>query len=1398
MRRFRKLGKFRSQSGSLSLELSSALFEKTNDGIIVTDSAGRCRQVNTAACRMMGYTRDELLRLPFADIFSSTKTNPVPGRSGGPNPGTSNAGEMMISRKDGSVLRVLMEVHSLEDGSYLSILRDISRQKDAETELRHIVRLYETLARINNVTQRAKDRESLYREICEVAASSGGFSLAAVGVLDEQGETLTLVAWKGTEQDTPPYGTVELNMKQAEGALFTRAVRSRKVVTSDDLQTERLSAFWHDEAVRRNLHSGAAVPFRIGGKIVGVLSLIAADLQSFQERDFQLLDAIGRGVSFGLEKIEEESGRRNAELALASNEERYHSAFENTAIGLYRTTPDGKILMANQALLKLLGYETLEELQQRDLTKEGFEPDYSREDFISRIEAEGVINGLESGWTRTDGAAVYLRESARAVRGPDGKTLFYEGSIEDITDKKLAELTILDKTTLLDEMSRLAKIGGWEFDTSDMKGTWTDETARIHGLDPAAETNATLGLSFYEGEHKERIETAVREAIEEGRPYDIELEMTAADGTKKWVRTIGHPIKKHGKVVKLRGMFQDITEAKHATDRIRYLTRLYASLSQVNQMIVRTRDEMDLYREICSLSLEFGEFPLVAIGLYDKQEHSVKLIEWKGSGVVEQPYSTIDIELPQYKDGLLSTAIRRNTVVTSDDVPSLIETKHWREVLLKYGLNVAAAVPFRLNGEIVGVLTLYAHETDIFMPEIIKLLEEMALDISFALDSIGGDRERRRNEEALKEERDRIAVVAEMAPGLIHSFRMRPDGTACMPYASSAIVDVYGHSQEEVKDDLSPIFAHFHPDDVSHINETIAESARTMTMWHDEFRYLHPVKGEIWIEGKSKPVLEPDGSITWHGFIQDITDRRRSEQALRDSEERFRSIAEQMNDTIFITKSDGVIEFVSPYCLQMFGFTQEEMEGRDFRDFLLEDDVPLAVERFSRTQQTGGVTRNLELRMKRKDGSVFVSELNSSYFVDDRFAGAMGVIRDVTERKNAEAELMENEAKRHELESQLLQAQKLESLGTLAGGIAHDFNNILGVIMGYSALLKDGSLDDAGARRSTEAIERASERGAGLVSQLLTFARKSETVFASVSVNEIVRDALSLLYETFPRTIRIESNLNEDIPMVTGDVTQLHQVLMNLCINARDAMPDGGSVVITTALVADENVPPKLNREGRSRYVALTVRDSGVGMDEETKRQIFDPFFTTKEAGKGTGLGLALVYSIASNHGGSVDVESEPGSGTAFTVYLPAISAGRGGAEEAPAASNEIAGGSETIMIVEDEDMLRDILETVLTRRGYSVVMAKNGREALELYDRKKDDIHAVITDLGLPELGGDEVFMRIKSDTPAAKIIVASGFIDPEVRSRLSEAGAKHFIQKPYVPSEILRTLRTVLDSSD
>jgi PAS domain S-box-containing protein len=401
------------------------------------------------------------------------------------------------------------------------------------------------------------------------------------------------------------------------------------------------------------------------------------------------------------------------------------------------------------------------------------------------------------------------------------------------------------------------------------------------------------------------------------------------------------------------------------------------------------------------------------------------------------------------------------------------------------------------------------------------------------------------------------------------------------------------------------------------------------------------------------------------------------------------------------------------------------------------------------------------------------------------------------QEKKAMLEVFVDVTEQRALQNQLLQAQKIQSIGTLAGGIAHDFNNILGIILAYSSFIEKDGADKKKIKESSAAINKAVERGAALVRQILTFARKTDVSFQSLNIPEFIQEIISMLEETFPKVIEIKKNIEGTIPVINADPTQMHQALLNLCVNARDAMPNGGSLKITVEMVEQRKLREQFTAASNERYVCIAVSDTGTGIDPKNKHRIFDPFFTTKEKGKGTGLGLSVVYGVMQTHHGFVNVESAENRGTTFFLYLP-VPLGEGLTQrQGDSDSSEIAGGTEKILLVEDEEMLRSFVQELLEIEGYYVYTAADGLEAINLYKIYKNEINLVLTDIGLPKMTGIEEFKKLREINPQVKILLASGFLEPETKSELLDAGAKGFIQKPYIPNEILKEIRKILDES-
>ena len=513
----------------------------------------------------------------------------------------------------------------------------------------------------------------------------------------------------------------------------------------------------------------------------------------------------------------------------------------------------------------------------------------------------------------------------------------------------------------------------------------------------------------------------------------------------------------------------------------------------------------------------------------------------------------------------------------------------------------------------------------------------------------------------------------------------------------------------------------------------------------------------------------------------DITERKRAEVELKESEERYRRLVEFSPDAI-VVHSEGKIRYVNPAALTLLGATKaSELIGKPFLDIIHSDYRDSVHQQIITLMKEDTALPLTEQKFIRLDGSIVDVEVAAMPIVYKEKSAMQLVVRDISEQKK--------------LQGQLLQTQKIQSIGTLAGGIAHDFNNILGIILAYSSLLDKSKLTPDKFSVSIIAINQAVQRGAALVRQILTFARKTDILFEPTDIPELIHELLSMLGQTFPKTITFSESIEKSLPFILADRTQIHQALLNLCINSRDAMPQGGSISISAGKQTKEQIYQKFPDAREKEYVCLTVTDTGKGMDEATRQRVYDPFFTTKEKGKGTGLGLSVVYGIVQAHHGFIDVKSDMGRGTTFRLFFPVPVISEQTAVPQQSVESYEIGGTETIMFVEDEELLLQMVSFLLESKGYKVLCARDGLEAVNIFLSHKQEIALVITDMGLPVMTGTDEFKKLREIDPNVKVIFASGFFEPDIKSELQKDGDNGFIQKPYDPNDILRMIRQVLD---
>jgi two-component system cell cycle sensor histidine kinase/response regulator CckA len=529
------------------------------------------------------------------------------------------------------------------------------------------------------------------------------------------------------------------------------------------------------------------------------------------------------------------------------------------------------------------------------------------------------------------------------------------------------------------------------------------------------------------------------------------------------------------------------------------------------------------------------------------------------------------------------------------------------------------------------------------------------------------------------------------------------------------------------------------------------------------------------------PVLDEEGATRKVIHIAtDITERKKSEQALQESEARYRALFSQSMDGIYVTSREGTLLDANQAFLDTLGYKRDDIVRGDIRIVYAN---PSDRDLFVKTIDASGSVKDYPLSFKRKDGKEVECLLTSSVrrAGDGAIVGYQGILRDITEQAS--------------LQKQLLQAQKMEAVGTLAGGVAHDFNNVLQVTLGYTELMLGHQGLPQRVRADLKKVNDSSRQGAELVQRLLTFSRKAEFKPQPLDLNRRITDLVEILERTIPKMIQIQLLLDEDLATINADKNQIDQVLMNLAVNARDAMPDKGKLIFeTTNILLDQEYAGAHLDAKSGHHILLMVTDTGSGMDKETVERIFEPFYTTKSVGEGTGLGLAMVHGIVKQHGGHVRCYSEPGHGTTFKIYIPALTSGE--EEQETTVSKTTRGGSETILLVDDEELIRDLGSRILARAGYKVFVAANGKEALELYQTYHNEIALVLLDLIMPEMGGEQCLKGLLSINPSAKVVIASGYSASGLTKDALADRAKGFVNKPYDTRQALAVIREVLDS--
>ncbi len=719
------------------------------------------------------------------------------------------------------------------------------------------------------------------------------------------------------------------------------------------------------------------------------------------------------------------------------------------------------------------------------------------------------------------------------------------------------------------------------------------------------------------------------------------------------------------------------------------------------------------------------------------------------------------VEIPASRQSRISNTLVQRVITRGAELVSAWETGDVS------GSTMIA--PIRMGSKVIGMLFVHRSKSHGYGDQDLETLQSLADQCGAALD-------RARAEENLRHSQQRFYQLFETSPDaiLVEDFNgviLDVNPSACTLYeltreqllGKNAVEDMVPLERRE---EARRNFQRLASGQISWIEDE----------WHSASGRPVPVEARV-------VHIEFDGQPAMLFQVRDVSERHAAEAALRSSETLFRSVWENSLDGMRLTDESGLTVAVNQSFCRLVNLTQRELEGNGFHVIFLQDEE---AHRMSRAYREAFLAGTLESQGERElllhDGRKVIFDVAESYVkTDGQPRLLLSLFRDVTRQKR--------------LEDQLRQSQKMEAIGQLAGGVAHDFNNILTVILGHASLLASSPLD-ARSKTSATQIKQASERAAGLTRQLLAFGRKQIANTRSLDLNRVIGDMNEMLTRLLGEDITLQLRFSPGPAMVQADSSMLEQVIMNLSVNSRDAMPKGGSLAIGVSLCQIEAAPGRAPAESvPGRFVCLTHSDNGMGIPAENIPRIFEPFFTTKELGKGTGLGLATVYGIVKQHKGWVEVESDLGKGTTFRIYIPETQQ-KADASQPALAPERAPDGSETILVVEDERDLRELITRTLIRHGYRVFQAVNGANALEIWKEYQNEINLLFTDVIMPGgLNGRELAELLLKDKPALRVIYSTGYSADALGKDFCLDPLRNYLPKPYLPDDLARLIRRRLD---
>ena len=1220
---------------------------------------------------------------------------------------------------------------------------NVRRLHQENLQLRETVAIYELCQTIAFTL----DRQTLLSKLADAALQQSEADELSILLLTADGSELYVAAVRGENRTRLLNERVPL-----EQGISSWVARERTpLLLKGQVNDARFTAMWP----RADIRSAISVPLQVAGKLVGIINVNnVSSPRPFTLGQMKALTILASSAAAALESTSLYERVRQAE-------QNYRSIFENAVEGIFQSTPEGRFITVNPSVARILGYDSPEEVIETitDITNQLYVDPVRRANSAQIHEEHGVIQGFEFEAYRKDGEKIWLSLNRRSVRDENGVEIYREGSVEDITERKRAEealraseaelralfAAMTDVILVLDAEGRYQKIA---------------PTDPAYLYKPSADL---LGKRLDEVFPKDEVDfflIHIRRALEMGRMHRVEYSLQIS-GTEVWFDGSVSPMSKDSVI----WIARDITEHKRAGEALRESEERYRVVAETATDVIITIDENStmlfangavervfgyavselLGRQITMLMPEYlRHVHEAALGRYVQTGR--KHINWEAVEVPGLHKSGQEIPL-ELSFGQFSKDGRRYFTGIARDIT---ERKRVEE------MQVRRAAQMALRSDINAALA----ESNAPLQRILEhCVEAMVSHLSAAFARIW----------TLNKEEDMLELQA--SAGIYTHI----DG----PHAR---VPVGAFKIGLIAEEREP-----------HITNDVQTDPRVSDKeWAKREGMIAFAGYPLIVEGRLVGVMAMfarqrlagdtlDALASLADIISQGIERKRAEEELLQSEQRYRLLFERNPQPmwVFDLETLSFIE-VNEAAIYHYGYSRKEFLTLTIKDIRPPEDVPnlLAnVSRITPQYEEAGVWKH-----RKKDGTIIDVEITAHELTFYGRPAQMVLAYDVTERRV--------------LEEQLRQSQKMEAVGQLAGGVAHDFNNLLTVITGYSDLTLRRLDHESPFRSSLEEIKKAGERAASLTRQLLAFSRKQVLQPKVLQLNAIVADVDKMLRRLIGEDIDPLTLLEPSLGQIKADPGQIEQVILNLAVNARDAMPQGGKLTIETRNVYLDNQYARRHTAIQpGNYVMLAVSDTGCGIDAETQVRMFEPFFTTKEQGKGTGLGLSTVYGIVRQSGGHLWVYSEVGKGTTFKIYLPRVDEVTE-MDVARDSLTELPQGRETVLLTEDEEQVRQMIRMILEMSGYRVLEAASGEEALTLYKQHEGQIDLIMTDVVMPGMSGRELAESLEVLHPGIKVLYISGYTDDAiVRHGLLDQEIA-FLQKPFTPDALMRKVREVLDA--